>query len=110
MTSENLDSLLEPITDGASIAIPPSRSGVAVAATRAFIERGVRDLHLIAIPTSGIQADMLIGAGCVAMMESAGVTLDEQGQAPLVRRSGEDRRRPIEGHNLPGADFSTTGG
>ncbi|MGI9355732.1 MAG: CoA transferase subunit A [Rhizobiaceae bacterium] len=82
MISENLKTLLEPITDGVSIAIPPSRSGVAVAATRALIECGVRDLHLIAIPTSGIQADMLIGTGCVATMESAGVTLDEHGQAP----------------------------
>jgi len=82
MISKTLDGLLEPVTDGVSIAIPPSRSGVAVAATQALIERGVRDLHLIAIPTSGVQADILIGAGCVAVMESAGVTLDEQGQAP----------------------------
>lgn len=82
MIADTLDALLEPITDGATIAIPPTRSGPAIAATRALIERGLRDLHLIAVPTSDIQADMLIGAGCVAVMESAGVTLDEQGQAP----------------------------
>ncbi len=82
MIADTLDVLLEPVIDGATIAIPPSRSGPAITATRALIERGVRDLHLIAVPTSGIQADMLIGAGCVSVMESAGVTLDEQGQAP----------------------------
>lgn len=76
-----LDQLVARIPDGAKLALPPSRSGAAIAATRALIARGVRDLHLVAIPTSGIQADMLIGAGCVAVMEGAGVTLDEFGQA-----------------------------
>jgi glutaconate CoA-transferase subunit A len=78
----DLDELVSHIPDGAKIAIPPSRSAVAMAATRAIIASNMRDLHLVAIPTSGIQADMLIGAGCVATMESAGVTLDEHGQAP----------------------------
>ena len=82
MISADIDELIAQIPDGATIAIPPSRSGVSVVATRALIKRGIKDLHLIAIPTSGIQADMLIGAGCVKTMESAGVTLDEQGQAP----------------------------
>ncbi len=70
------------VPDGATVAVPPSRSGAAMVVTRALISCGVRDLHLIAIPTSGIQADMLIGAGCVGVMEAAGVTLDEFGQAP----------------------------
>ena len=77
-----LDSLAARITDGASIAIATTRHGVAMRATHALIDRQVRDLHLIAVPTSGMQADLLIGAGCVATMESAGVTMDEQGQAP----------------------------
>ena len=78
----DLDGLVAEIPDGALLAVPVSRSGVAMAATRALIARGVTGLHLVAVPTSGIQADLLIGAGCVAVMESAGVTLDEQGQAP----------------------------
>lgn len=82
MISDTIEQLVAQIPDGSRIAIPPSRSGVAVTATRAMIARGVKNLHLIGIPTSGIQADMLIGAGCVSVMESAGVTLDEQGQAP----------------------------
>ena len=82
MPVTDLASLVALIPDGAQIVLPPSRSGVAMAATRALITKGVKNLHLTAIPTSGIQADMLIGAGAVAVMESAGVTLDEQGQAP----------------------------
>lgn len=82
MIADTVEQLVAQIPDGSSIAIPPSRSGVAMAATRAVIARGCKDLHLIAFPSSGIQADMLIGAGCVSVMESAGVTLDEQGQAP----------------------------
>ncbi|MBZ0128898.1 MAG: CoA synthetase [Rhodobacteraceae bacterium] len=77
----DLSELAARIPDGAKIAIPPSRSGVAIAATHALIARNARGLHIVAIPTSGMQADMLIGAGAVQVMESAGVTLDEQGQA-----------------------------
>ena len=80
--SSTLDSLVSPVTDGASIALSTNRHGVAIRATHALIARGVRNLQLIAVPTSGRQADMLIGAGCVKTMESAGVTMDEHGQAP----------------------------
>ncbi len=82
MIAETLQELVAQIPDGASIAIPPTRSGPAIAATRALVARGVKGLHLIAFPSSGLQAELLIGAGCVATMESAGVTLDEFGQAP----------------------------
>lgn len=82
MIVSTLQELVAGIPDGATIALPPTRSGPAIAATRALIERGPKDLHLIAVPTSGLQADLLIGAGCVKTMESAGVTLDEFGQAP----------------------------
>lgn len=82
MPDFDLDALAAMVPDGAKVAIPVSRSGPAVALTRSLILRGVKDLHLVAIPTAGIQADMLIGAGCVAVVESAGITLDEFGQAP----------------------------
>lgn len=82
MQPENLAELVLRIPDGAMLVIPPNYSGVAVAATRALIARGVRGLHLLASPSSGIQADMLIGAGSVATMEAAAVSLDEFGAAP----------------------------
>lgn len=80
--SLNAADLATQIPDGSTIIVPPSRSGPAMSVTLALITRRAKDLHLIAMPTSGIQADILIGAGCVATVESAGVTLDEFGQAP----------------------------
>jgi glutaconate CoA-transferase subunit A len=70
------------VPDGAKLAIPPDYSGCALAATRALIRRGVRGLHLIGVPSGGLQADMLIGAGCVEIVEAAAVTLGEHGIAP----------------------------
>jgi glutaconate CoA-transferase subunit A len=50
--------------------VPREVSGVAMAATRALIRRGVRRLRLVALPTSSLQADLLIGAGCVESIET----------------------------------------
>ncbi len=77
-----LEGLVAQIPDGAHIAIPPDYSFIAMAATRALIRRKARGLRLLGVPTSGLQADLLIGAGCVAEIEAAGVTLGEAGLAP----------------------------
>lgn len=87
IAAESLDDLVARIPDGAMLVVPPDYSGVAVAATRALVERGVRDLHLLASPSSGVQADLLIGAGCVATMEAAAVTLGEFGVAPHFNKA-----------------------
>ena len=78
----NLETLVEAIHDGASVALAPDYSGCAMAAVRALIRRGARDLRLIAVPQAGFQADMLIGAGCVGSVEAAAITLGEYGFAP----------------------------
>ena len=78
----DLDALVARIPDGAKVAVPPDYSGCAMAAVRALIKRGVRDLHLIGVPSVGFQGDMLIGAGCVATIETAAVTIGEYGMAP----------------------------
>ncbi len=83
----NVDSLVEQILDGSKVVIPATRSGVAMEATRALVRRRVKNLHLVATPAAGLQADLLIGAGCVATVESAGITLDEYGQAPAFGRA-----------------------
>ena len=49
---------------------------------RALIRRRARRLHLIGVPQLGFQADLLIGAGCIASLEAAAVTLGERGPAP----------------------------
>lgn len=83
----DVDALVAPIRDGAVLAVPKSEAGVAMAATRALIRRGVKDLHLVCVPTSGLQADMMIGAGCVGTIECAGVTMAEHGPAPAFGRA-----------------------
>src|SRR6516164_693030 len=82
MIARSLDEALTPITDGCVLAVPREASGVAMAATRALIRRGLRRLHLIALPTSSLQADLLIGAGCVETIETSAVSLGEFGPAP----------------------------
>src|SRR6266480_6672697 len=80
--TRSLDEAIAPIADGCLLAVPRETSGVAMAATRAFIRRGVKRLHLVALPTSTMQADMLIGAGCVETLETSAVSLGEFGPAP----------------------------
>jgi glutaconate CoA-transferase, subunit A len=77
-----LDEALAPITDGCMLAVPRESSGVAMAATRALVRRGVKRLHLVTLPTSSLQADLLIGAGCIATLDTSGVSLGEFGPAP----------------------------
>ena len=77
-----LDDALACITDGCLLVVPREVSGVPMAATRALIRRGVKRLHLVALPTSSLQADLLIGAGCIETLETSAVSLGEFGPAP----------------------------
>jgi len=81
-TAKSLDEVLAAIGDGTMLVVPREASGVPMAATRTLIRRGVKNLHLIALPTSSLQADLLIGAGCVATLETSAVSLGEFGPAP----------------------------
>jgi glutaconate CoA-transferase subunit A len=54
------------------------------------VRRGPRRLHLVCLPTSGIQADVLIGAGCVAAIETSAVALGEHGTAPRFAQAVRD--------------------
>ena len=78
----SVEALAARIPDGARIALPADYSGCAMSAVRALMRRGVRDLHIVSVPQGGFQVDMLIGAGCVARVEAAAVTLGEYGLAP----------------------------
>ncbi len=77
-----LDEALAPIADGMTLVVPRESSGAAMEATRALIRRGVRGLTLVTLPTSSLQADLLIGAGCLAAIETSAVSLGEFGLAP----------------------------
>jgi len=82
MIAPSVGDAITTIPDGAMIVVPRESSGVPMEATRALIRRGIKRLHLIALPTSTLQADMLIGAGCVETLETSAVSLGEFGPAP----------------------------
>jgi glutaconate CoA-transferase subunit A len=82
MSIVDIDTLAASVPDGAKLAIAKEDTGAAIRATLALIRRGVRDLHLVCLPVSGLQADLLIGAGCVATIETSAVSLGEFGAAP----------------------------
>jgi glutaconate CoA-transferase subunit A len=63
MNPVSLAELISPIGDGCLLGVPADYSGVPMAATRALIQRGVKNLHLYCLPLSTLQADLLIGAG-----------------------------------------------
>jgi glutaconate CoA-transferase subunit A len=83
-----LDALAALVPDGASVTINKGdEPDVPMALAKALIRRGVRGLHLVTLPTaaypaSGMMVDLLIGAGCVASVETSGISLHELGAAP----------------------------
>jgi glutaconate CoA-transferase subunit A len=87
MSLRSLDELAALVPDGARLVVAKDESGVALAGALALIRRGVRGLHLVTVPVSGLQADLLIGAGCVATLETSGITLAEFGTAPCFTRA-----------------------
>src|SRR5260221_11440171 len=80
--SREIDEALALIADGAMVVVPPEYAGFAMAATRALVRRGVTGLHLATLPSSSLQADRLIGAGAVSIIETSAVSLGEFGPAP----------------------------
>src|SRR4051812_12778705 len=80
--ARTLDEALGLIADGCVLLVPRETAGVAMEATRALIRRGVRRLTLLTLPTSSLQADLLIGGGCVDTIETSAVSLGEAGPAP----------------------------
>lgn len=94
IVKQTLLDLVNVILDGAKLAIPKESSGAAMAATRELVRQGVRNLHVVCVPVGGMQADLLIGAGCVATLETSAVSLGEFGPAP--RFSDAVRRGKIK--------------
>ncbi len=70
------------IPDGSLVAMPPDYSLPAMEVVRALIRRRAKGLRLLGVPVLGLCADLLIGAGCVAEVESSAVSLGEAGMAP----------------------------
>ena len=96
----DVEALAARIHDGAMLAIIKD-CGVAMEATRALIRRGVRDLHIVTVPTSSFQAELLIAGGCVGTIETSGVTMWEMGQAPAFIRAVKSGRVRIIDSTCP---------
>jgi glutaconate CoA-transferase subunit A len=77
------------IPDGAFLGLPPDYSMPAMAVIHALIRRNARNLKLLGVPVLGLSADLLIGAGCVAEIESSAVSLGEAGLAPRFTEAVE---------------------
>ena len=76
-----LAELAAAVPDGAKLVVAQDNCGVSMAATRELVRRGVRGLHLVCVPVSGLQAEILVGAGAVATLETSAITLGEFGPA-----------------------------
>jgi len=82
------DTLAALIPDGATVTVHKGDApDVPMALALALVRRGARGLHVVTLPTcaypaSGMMLDILIGAGCVASVETSGVSLHELGPAP----------------------------
>lgn len=90
----SLEQLAASIPDGALLALPPDNSLSPCELARALVRRGARGLRLLGVPVSGYATDLLIGAGCVASVQTSAVTLGEAGTAP--RFADAVRRGAIE--------------
>lgn len=89
------DALAAMVPDGARVAL--YKEYVPMATARALVRRRVRKLHVVTVPTGGMAVDMLIGAGCVSVVETSGVTMGEYGQAPNFGRAVKSGDvRPID--------------
>ena len=61
-----------------------------MAVVREIARRGVKDLTIVSGPTSGLETDLLIGAGCVRRVVTAGVVFERVASvAPAFRRAAE---------------------
>jgi glutaconate CoA-transferase subunit A len=83
------EALAARIPDGAQLALPPDYSLVAMEAIRALVRRRAKGLRLLGVPILGMSADLLIGAGCVAEVETSAVSLGEAGLAPRFTEAAE---------------------
>lgn len=96
-----LQELAAAVHDGAKLVVPSDTCGIAMTATFELVRRGVRGLHLVCVPTSGLQADILIGAGAVSTIETAAVTLGEFGTAHRFVDALRNRRMRILDSTCP---------
>ena len=95
------DAVAAQIPDGAYLGLPPDYSMPAMAVVHALIRRNAKGLKLLGVPVLGLSADLLIGAGCVAEVESSAVSLGEAGLAPRFTEAVEKNFLRIKDATCP---------
>lgn len=96
-----LEAAIAAIEDGMTVVVPPDYGGVAMEATRALIRRGVSGLRLLTLPTSSLQADLLIGVGALAEIETSAVAMGELGPGPRFAAAAKAGSLPIKDATCP---------
>jgi glutaconate CoA-transferase subunit A len=89
------------VPDGALLALPPDYSLPAMAVVRELIKKKAKNLRLLGVPVLGLCADLLIGAGCVAEVESSAVSLGEAGLAPRFSEAVEEGHLKVKDATCP---------
>ena len=89
------------IADGAFVAMPPDYSMPAMEVVRCLVIKKSRNLRLLGVPVLGMCADLLIGAGCVAEVETSAVSLGEAGMAPRFSEAVEKGLLKIKDATCP---------
>ena len=87
----DIEHAVDGVRDGMTIGLSGfAYQNAPMAIVREIIRRGIRDLTLVSGPTSGIETDLLIGAGCVSTVVTAGVSLERvAGIGPAFRHGVE---------------------
>ncbi len=101
MILRDAEAIAAEIPDGALIGLPPDYSLPAMEVVRALIRRGARGLKLLGVPVLGFSADLLIGAGCVAEVETSAVSLGEAGLAPRFTEAAQKGEIKIRDATCP---------
>lgn len=97
----NAEEIAAQIADGSLLALPPEYAPCSMEVIRALVRRGAKNLRLLGVPQFGFQAEFLIGAGCVAEVETAAVTLGEQGLAPRFSDAIKNQKITIRDTTCP---------
>ena len=85
-------------------------SAAAMVATPALIRRNVARLHLVGVPALSLQADILIGAGCVATVETGSILLYEYGAANRFVAAQRDGTIAVKDSTCPAIHSSLIAG
>ena len=103
----DIDALAARLPCGASVTVNKGdEPDVPMALALALIRARVRGLHLVTLPTcaypaSGMLVDLLIGAGCVASVETSGISLHELGAAPRFTQAVREGKLRVRDSTCP---------